>query len=272
MEMKTQTPMISKWTAYLSIATLAMLFFLTLRSCFMPAPQLMQTRITEVISDSVKHWKDAADREHAQRIIAQADLASLQFRYGPLMDSIMTTLRIQGKQLEQITTIGLESTGRVYTEIDTVIIGGEKVVGYRGTDGYLTLNGHVGTGAFADYKYQDSLAVVAYWKRRPFKLWRPKDWGKKDLTVDAWSMNKNARITGLQSLHVVNDPFDRFNLDAYGSYGQYGNDWQVGGGLSLRYNFTRRTAFELAGEYNFNDNLGLQRNLTGRLRYNLIKF
>src|SRR4028119_1604137 len=59
--------------------------------------------ITVQRMDSLRHYKDAAGREHAQRILAEAGSKAIGIVYRKEIDSIKAALNIKEKQLQALT-------------------------------------------------------------------------------------------------------------------------------------------------------------------------
>ncbi len=218
--------------------TLVLLSIAAIKSVVTKTPVLSNTeRIVEIKLDSILFWKDKAGREHARAQVAEANYSSLHAYYGPLIDSVLKTLKITGSKLDYITAISTESKGRVYTRVDTVTKEGIKYLQYSGNDSYLTLTGNTGPNSFADYTYTDSLITAAYWKRKPFL--KGGIWGKKDLRLDAYSLNPNTKIKHVDALKVKGKPPGRFGVGPYLGYGYNGYIWCPSVGVSIQYNLFR---------------------------------
>jgi hypothetical protein len=260
---------VNKLVPWVAIVALVLLLIGAVKSCFNPPADPILGVVN--LSDSVTYWKDAAGREHARAVIAENSVAELRGneRTAHLLDSVLRTLNIQAKQLQSITALSMEARGRVAVRIDTIPpSGGNPAYAYSGTDGYLTFDADTRRGAFLNYTYADSIIMAGYYKRRP--LFRGGLAGKKDLYIDAYSMNKNARIKAATALQVRRDYFDRLQLDAYGELMIAPGQARPAAGLSLRYFATPRISFEAFDQYNIS-RLGFTNYYGGRLRYTIIK-
>jgi len=189
-------------------------------------------RITEIRQDSVKHWMDKQGREHGQVRLAEADIASLRAVYRGEMDSVMAALKIQQKQIQALTVLGVTTAGRIRPEVEDFKIADRTYKKFHYGDPYLELDGILTDTPFISYKIFDSLIVTTYSKRKWFL-------GRKEIFLDAYSRNPAAHISGLIGLKVATEKPKRFGVGPYFGYGFNGQAWQPSIGLALQYSLIK---------------------------------
>lgn len=185
------------------------------------------------VNDSTTHYKDFANREHAQRMQVQAELAVADAFYGEIIDSLVKANKIKPKQLETFATVGTVSAGTVEAKVDTIHVDSGKAVRLRYADEWVKITGIASKGkATIDYWIKDSLAVTSYWKRKGF-------WGRKVTYIDAYSLNPKVSISGMQGVKITEERRKPFGISAYVGYGYNGTQFQPSIGLALTYDLIK---------------------------------
>ena len=154
--------------------------------------------------DSVKHYRDLYDTDHAQReqVIADKQAADILFRQE--MDSVCKRLDINRKQLQTMEKMLAEAKGSFTTPVQTVTVHDTipgMPVGWSGkkfewVDDYMTMAGYVDSQkATIFYDMTLPININTYWKRRWFL-------GRKRYYVDGYSSNPSVHITGLSGVKI----------------------------------------------------------------------
>jgi hypothetical protein len=183
-------------------------------------------------TDSLKHYKDAAGREYAQRILAEAGGKAIGIVYRREIDSIKAALSIKEKQLQSFTFAATVNQGYVLLRVDTVFVDSATAYRFAYNDRWLDISGTVGKNSYLNYKMTDSLVFTTYWKRK---------WllGRKTNYIDAYSYNPNVRITGLDGARISIKEPGRIGIGPYLGLGWTGSSWAPSVGLSLHYSIIR---------------------------------
>jgi hypothetical protein len=190
-------------------------------------------QIIKIQHDTVEHWTDKEGRDHGRVQLAEADAATLRALY-PAMEEMMRTNKILQKQVQALTSMSVRTTGEVRPTVDTVMIGDKSFQHFVYEDKWLKLDGVLDETPLIKYDIFDSLTVATFYKKRGFL-----GLGKKEIFVDAYSMNPAAHIKGLQGLRVASEPAKRFGIGPCISYGFNGTQWQPSVGVSLQYSLVR---------------------------------
>ena len=185
----------------------------------------------ELRVDTLERYRDMAGSEHASRVVMEGSFATLSELYGRDMDSVARRLRIRERQLSALTTMGTRDTGRWLgtTEVihDTVYWGRRFRDGYRFTAGdrFTAIAGMVdSTGADVEWELRDSLTVATYWRRRHL-------WSRRELVLDAYSMNPKCTVSGLQGLRIMEPKGSRYGFCVFGGMDAVGLRPVVGIGV-----------------------------------------
>ncbi|MFA6057303.1 MAG: DUF6549 family protein [Taibaiella sp.] len=220
---------------YLSLALLFVLAAGAVKSLFTNTPVLTNIeRITQIRDDSISYWKDKFGREHAEKQMAVASYQEIKIVYGPLMDSVLSALKIQGKQLEQLTVIGMTSSNRVNLKVDTVYVDSAAQYRFAYKDRWIDINGMLGNNSYLEYTSFDSLIISGYTKRRGFL-----GLGRKETYIDAYSINPHSKMSGLQGIQISKERPKRFGIGPYVGYGYAGGRWLPMVGVGLNYSLIK---------------------------------
>jgi hypothetical protein len=182
--------------------------------------------------DSLRHYKDAAGREHAQRVLAEAGSKAIGIVYRREIDSIKAALSIKDKQLQSFILASTTNAGTVRLRVDTVFVDSSTAYRFAYNDRWLDISGTVGKSSYLNYRMTDSLVFTTYWKRKWFL-------GRKTNYIDAYSHNPNVRITGLEGARISIKEPGRIGIGPYLGLGWTGSNWVPSAGLSLHYSIIR---------------------------------
>lgn len=191
-------------------------------------------RIREIRDDSINYWKDVAGREHAQKIMAVAEMNVIKEVYGPFMDSVLHALGNINGQLNQVTVMGVASTGRVQLRVDTIYIDSTQAMNFNYKDRWIDITGTIGRESYLQYSTFDSLIVSSFTKRRGFL-----GLGRKDTYIDAYSLNPHSKISGLQGIQIAKERPRRFGVGPYVGFGYAGGRWWPMMGFGLNYSLLK---------------------------------
>lgn len=220
---------------YVALILLLILGVAAIKSLFYPPPPLQSIeRITQIRDDSVSYWKDQYGREHASKLMAEGKLEVIAAVYGPMMDSVLSSLKIQGKQLEQLTVMGVSSSNRVALKVDTVYVDSAAQYRFAYKDRWIDLAGRIGDQSYLEYTTFDSLIITGYNKRRGFL-----GLGRKETYVDAYSINPHSKVKSMQGIQILKERPKRFGLGPYVGYGWNGERWAPNIGIGLNYSLIK---------------------------------
>jgi len=182
--------------------------------------------------DSLQHYKDAADREHAKRVLTDVDLITAQVVYRTQIDSLKNILDIKDKQLEAFAMIGTSASGAIRPKVDTIYTGG--IAGYHFSyhDDWLKLDGIINDRPLINYSMRDSLGFSIYHRRKWFL-------GRQRSYMDVFSYNPAVRISGLTGVRINAGKPKHFGIGPYVGYGYDGQRWAPSIGISLQYSFIK---------------------------------
>jgi hypothetical protein len=220
---------------YLSFSLLILLGIAAVKSLF-SKPDVYSNieRIREIRDDSISYWKDAYGREHAQKEVAQSNFETLNTVYKPLMDSVLKSLNIQGKQLDNLSVAGVSSGNHVPLKVDTIYKDSSTQYHFSYKDPWISLSGQIGKLSSLDYSTFDSLIITSYQKKTGFL-----GLGKRVSYIDAYSINPHSHITGLQGIQVATEKPKRFGLGPYVGYGWNGQQWAPNIGIGINYSILK---------------------------------
>lgn len=183
-------------------------------------------------TDSLRHYKDVAGREHGQRVLAEGSKVALKVAFRKEIDSLVVALDIKEKQLQAFTMASTLNEGTVRLRVDTIYRDSTTAYRFAYNDRWLDISGTVGKESLLNYKIKDSLVFSTYWKRRWFL-------GRKTNYIDAYSQNPNVKMVGLEGARVkVNEP-GRMGLGPFIGYGYNGRTWAPTVGFSFHYSIIR---------------------------------
>lgn len=151
-----------------------------------------------------------------------------------MVDSVLTTLKIQEKHLHEITGIGLKGNGRLRLKVDTVYVDSSSRYAFKYKDRWIDIAGTIGSESYLNYITTDSLIVTGYSKKKGFL-----GLGKKEVYIDAYSLNPNSRIKGIQGVRIIKERQKRFGIGPYIGIGYDGDGWVPTVGLGANYSLIR---------------------------------
>lgn len=179
--------------------------------------------IKDHMNDTVTHYRDMYNQEHAQRELIQGNAEEIKIFYKKHEDSICKLLHLRNAQLKDMTEVVSHVSGTFSTK--TQMVGEQDGPGEGAQDDDLVqgMNGKIpddSTGAnwkgfvftykddfISEQGFVDSMRTVvyydiyvpvgitSYWKRK---------WllGKKRYFIDGYSANPNVHITGLEGISI----------------------------------------------------------------------
>lgn len=185
------------------IAGIILLFFLCNKHDKKPdeqQPTNATKAVVKVTETAPITYTDKGGTKHTEKQTTVADLETLKSVYQKQIDSLTDLLNAKQRELDYVTGISTEATGKVKPKIDTVYLerGGKTVaqtsVSY--SDKWLTFKGVVDNDSSWSYHYRDSIILVSYYKKSGFlKL-------HSQLYIDGFSLNPNSKISGLTTYSV----------------------------------------------------------------------
>jgi hypothetical protein len=184
-------------------------------------------------ADSLKYKRDAAGREHAEKLQTIAGREAIELIYKHTIDSLTQALRIKPKQINNYITVGVKDTGAFTTTTDTVYLkDSSKALHFVYNDRWLRMSGIVGKEAQITYAMTDSLVYVTYTKKK---------WllGKKSVYANIYSLNPAVHVTGLESVSIRTERPKRWSAGPYVGYGWNGAVWVPTAGVSVQYALVR---------------------------------
>lgn len=218
----------------------------------------------------IDRYVDSSGRNHAVISASENTLTAGWYKNGTaisggLIDTVAKALNIAKKQLQEVTQVATVNQAKALRAEQT--IDSLKRVTYFYKDKYLQLayrpalntldtSDH---GQF-DFKYNDSLQVVQYWKRK---------WilGAKKSYVDIYSYDPRTTVNGVKRLVVQqNEPTFGLRVQAVGNYSFSRKLLNVGPGIQFD---VKR--FSLIGNYYYDFDASTWRPSIGA-RYDLIRF
>lgn len=188
-------------------------------------------RNIEVKIDSTVYWKDKYGTEHASRRLAEGNLETIKISYQRLMDSVKARLNIKKNNIQTITTVGSVVGASIIPSVDTIYTQ-DTSYNFSFRDSWLQLSGTIGKESKISYNFKDSLVITTYSKRKSL-------FGPYVTYMDAYSLNPNVRISGINGLRITATKDSRFGLGAYLGYGWNGQHWSPSVGLSIHYSLIK---------------------------------
>jgi hypothetical protein len=180
--------------------------------------------------DSLQYYKDAQGREHASRLLLQADMGTIKMFYRKEVDSLVKSLGIKEKQLRSFAVVGTQNTGTIKAKIDSVP--GKNYRTFSYTDQWMNMHGMISDSLSLKYQYRDSLILSNYWKRKWFL-------GKKRYFQDGYSLNPDVHFTGLSGAELLVKEPGRFGVGPCITYSWDGQRWRPAIGISLQWSVIR---------------------------------
>lgn len=151
---------------------------------------------------------------HTETKVAQAKQdQSLHSYYQKMIADLKSQLRLKEKQIETITTASIRSEGTAILKRDSVPMApniSDSSASHIATDmepaifksywtyadKWMYMRGElVGDSLSIDYRTEDSIALVTYWKKRGW-------FGPRELYINGFTMNPKSKVYGLQSVKV----------------------------------------------------------------------
>jgi hypothetical protein len=161
-------------------------------------PSADERKVEEISKKPPTTYTDKGGTTHTEKPTAVADLASLKYVYEKQIDSLLELLDTKQRELDYITGLSTETKGTFKPDVDTVYLNDSSAqysVNY--SDQWLSISGVVNEDSTWKYQYNDSLALVSYYKKQKGFLNF-----KKDLYLDGFSYNPASTIKGLTSYKV----------------------------------------------------------------------
>lgn len=211
------------------IAILIAIAFFAVRGCKTQKEKTAEiSDIVSIKADTVAHWQDEQSRDHGTTRLSEADIVTLKQYYPALVDSLRRMLRIKDKQLQAVHAVSVITAGEVRPIHDTVRIGDSSYNRWSYAGRFLRFEGIATDPPVVRYETFDSLIVTTYWKRKNI-------FSRKEVFVDAVSLNPNARISGMTSLRVAVEKPKHLSVGAFMGYGTNGKEWApvVGAGVQI---------------------------------------
>ncbi|WP_114937586.1 hypothetical protein [Mucilaginibacter endophyticus] len=218
----------------------------------------------------INHYIDTSKRNHivisaGQNVLPQNWYKNGTAISGGLVDTVSAALNIAKKQLQEVTQIASVTQAKQLKAERT--IDSLKRLTYYYKDKYLQLayrpaiagSDTSDHGQF-DYKYNDELNVVQYWKR---------GWilGAKRSYIDIYSSDPRTTINGVKRLVVKqNEPTFGLRVQAVSNYSLSRKTLNIGPGL--QFDFKR---FSVIGTYYYDTDANSWRPSIGA-RYDLVRF
>lgn len=217
----------------------------------------------------INHYIDTSKRNH---VVISSDSNKLSQDWykngtaisGGLVDTVTAALNIARKQLQEVTQIASETRAAKLKADKT--IDSLKQVTYFYKDKYLELAyrpakvGDTTSNGEFEFKYNDSLNVVQYWKR----AWLL---GAKKSYIDIYSNDPRTTINGVKRLKVEQkEPAFGLRIQAVSNYNF--SRGLINAGPGVQFDYKR---LSLVGSYYYDFDANLFRPALGA-RYDLIRF
>lgn len=217
----------------------------------------------------IDHYIDSSKRNH---VVISSDSNKLEQDWykngtaisGGLVDTVATALNIAKKQLQEVTQIASTTRAEKLQALKT--IDSLKRITYYYKDKYLQLayrpskSGDTTDNGEFDFKYNDSLNVVQYWKKSWFL-------GAKKSFIDIYSNDPRTTVNGVKRLVVQqNQPNFGLRIQAVSSYSFSRKTLNLGPGI--QFDFKR---FSLVGSYYYDFDRSTWRPSVGA-RYDIVRF
>jgi len=206
---------------------------LSLKSCFHQQKENAVLKdVVAIKEDSTSYWKDKFNTEHAEKLSADASLSTIQAIYGQLLDSITSRLDAKASDVQAVTAANTVASGTIIPKVDTVSYpDSTKDYRFRYNDRWLDLDGVIGKQSQINYRLTDSIIFTSYRKKTGFL--------RKQTYIDGYSLNPNARVTGITGIRVSNTRDHRFGAGPYIGFGWNGSKWSPSAGISVHYSLIK---------------------------------
>lgn len=194
-----------KQIAYLVGAVfLAALAIFAYKGCKKNEFRKQATQVASVQYDSVKHWHDLWNTEHATKELIQGEKKVLDLFYKHRIDSLAKRLHLRDKQIQDMTEVLMRAEGSYTTDVEYITVH-DTIPGlapdwsgmnFEWHDKYLKTTGFVDSSkAVVFYSIDVPVHITTYWKRKWFL-------GKKRYYIDGFSPNPNVKILGLTGIKI----------------------------------------------------------------------
>lgn len=186
--------------------------------------------VKQQLYDSTAHYRDLYNREHATRMLIEADRASIELLYGRQLDSIAKAIGTPKKNIQAVTGLGTQTAASIVAMVkDTVYLDTNKTTHeIRYSDKWLWMQGKIGTQALINYIIYDSLIITTHSKRK--NLFAP-----KEIFIDAYSLNPHTRINSITGFRVATYSPKRLGIGLHVGYGYNGVQWAPNISIGLNY-------------------------------------
>lgn len=188
--------------------------------CFHKKAKAPDVQYIDPLADTVRHYKDLYQTEHAQVQIEINSHAAENAMHRQLVDSIIKADGIKYKQLQSYSKMTMHAGGGFTVPLiplggNTAQVSGEDsdnsytiapnglpdIREFTWGDGFMHVTGIV----FPDsvnitWSLDESFTTTSYWKRKHHFLGI--GWGKKIYYFDATCNNPNVSITGLKAIKI----------------------------------------------------------------------
>ena len=184
------------------------------------------------LHDTVTHIVDKAGREHGEKPVSEADIATLHEVYGKMLDSVALSIGALKKNIQYLTAVSTYTAGTVAPIVETVYVSGKKALSLHYKDEWISLEGTLTDTPSIDYKVYDSIIATTYSKRTGlFK--------GKETFINIYSLNPHTRINQITGMRVQHSTPGRFGIGPYVGYGYNGYTWSPSIGISAHYSIIR---------------------------------
>jgi hypothetical protein len=180
-------------------------------------------KISVVKNTPVRHYTDAGGTKHAEKPIAAGTLGEIETSYQHIIDSLSKLLKTKPKFIREIVQVSTVAAADFKPSIDTSPGKANIRVSYQ--DKWFSIDGVVSNDSSWRYAVKDSLSFITYRKKTGFL--------KKDLFLDAFSMNPNSTIKGLTAIRINEARPKKWAIALFGGYGFNGKAWGLVGGAGL---------------------------------------
>jgi hypothetical protein len=163
-------------------------------------------RQREIANTPVKHYKDDNGTEHAQKGMVAEDYHALIDYYASVIDSQAALLKVKPKYIKGVVAAGIESNGSINGTVEDYVADVKPCpdsLEFNNAWDSISVREREGIW-MADYKIRDSIVITQFLKK--------KGWFKKELILDAYSLNPNTRITGLTGVKIDLPKPKRFGI------------------------------------------------------------
>lgn len=197
---------ISWYKLLIAVVLITAITVCTFRACNHTQPALTSSAKGKVITkQNPVSYKSKAGTVHTEIKVVQAEHdVWLEEYYQHLLKEARDSLKLKEAELKELIAASLHTSGSFKAPLkpDTLVLHDtiypSKIFKYQ--DRFISMAGRVEQDAVdIGYKTFDSLTFVTYYKK--------KNWfAKKELYLNAFPMNPNASIKGLQSVKITTPP------------------------------------------------------------------